>query len=40
MGNWSHASMCGVGMVDMKLFREDRVTKERATNPYYELESC
>ena len=40
MGNGSHASVHGVGTVDLKFtFRKDRATKERATCPCHQEES-
>ncbi|KAK1692661.1 hypothetical protein QYE76_009358 [Lolium multiflorum] len=39
MGNGSHASVRGVGTVDLKFIWEDRAAEERAACPYYEQES-
>ena len=41
MGNWSHASVRGVGMIDLKFTSGgNRAVEERATCPYYQQESC
>jgi hypothetical protein len=39
MGNRSHTSVRGVGTIDLKLTREDRIAEERAACPFYQQES-
>ena len=41
MGNGSHASVRGVGMIDLKFTSGgNRTVEEHATCPYYQQESC